>query len=307
MRILVVGAGFLGVGIANRLANAGHEVVVLSRRKSVLLDSHLQTLEFRYGRVDRGANVDSLLTGVDCVVDAASSQVPATVQASPALAISESLSVSSWLAERSVANGVSCLVYLSSGGTVYGDGSHAHLEDEVIAPVSVYGAMKAAAETCNLAIARGSQTRVVNLRIANVFGPGQNLERPQGLVGVALRNHFQGRRTVLFGANETVRDFIHLNDVADLCATVIRSDHRGALNAGSGMGLSLSDMVSRCGLVVGESIAVEYLPIRDFDVRTSVLDISLANSLGWSPQVELMEGLEQTWQWIQLELSSWVD
>lgn len=295
MRVLVVGAGLLGSGIANRFAQHGDAVTVLAPRPYSLLSGEVA---FAHGRAELGSNLGVLLDGVDVVVDAASSHVPATVQDSPATAMANSVGVSGWLAEQAVRAKVGCFIYLSSGGTVYGEGLEAHREDERPDPISSYGAMKVASEYAVAAIARSTATRTVNLRIANAYGPGQNLARPQGIIGVAWRNHLNGFPTTLYGAESTVRDFIYVDDVGDLCITAAECDFRGALNAGSGHGVSVAEVLAAMAEVARADLSTVRQDARGFDVPRSVLDISLACSLGWQPKVPLREGLERTWIWI---------
>lgn len=295
MKVLVVGAGLLGTGIANGFAREGHSVTVFAPRvNSLLTDS----VAFTHGRVELGSHLGEPLEGVDVVVDAASSHVPATVQESPATAIATSVGASSWLAEQAVSARVSSFIFLSSGGTVYGEGLTPHLENERPDPISSYGAMKVASEYSIAAIARGTTTRTVSLRVSNAYGPGQNLSRPQGIVGIAWRNHLNGVPTVLYGAESSVRDFIYVDDIGDLCVATAESGFHGALNAGSGRGISLAEVLGAMSEVAGAELKVVHQSARGFDVPRSVLDIRLARSLGWEPRVRLYEGLKRTWAWI---------
>lgn len=296
MRILVVGAGLLGSGIANRFRKHGHSVTVLGPRPNPLL---VGGVKFIHGRAELGFHLGELVEGIDVVVDAASSHVPATVQQSPAAAIGASVGVSSWLAEQAVSARVKCFVYLSSGGTVYGEGSTAHLEAERPEPISSYGAMKVASEYSVAAITRGTGTRTVNLRVSNAYGPGQNLSRAQGIIGVAWRNHLNGLPTTLYGAKSTVRDFIYVDDIGDLCIATTETGFCGAINAGSGRGVTIEELLAAMSEVTGEDLMVLHESARVFDVPRSVLNIGLARSLGWLPRVSLGEGLERTWSWIR--------
>lgn len=292
----MVGAGLLGAGIANRFAAHGDSVTVYAPHKNSLLSSNIV---FAHGRAELGTSLGDFLDSVDVVVDAASSYVPATVQESPAAAMASSVGISSWLAEQAVSARARCFIYLSSGGTVYGEGSTPHLEHELPDPISAYGAMKVASEYAISAITRNTTTRSVNVRVANAYGPGQNLSRPQGIIGVAWHNHLNQAPTELYGADTSVRDFIFVDDVGDLCVTIATSDFRGAINAGSGCGVSLAEVLHEMSYVAGANIVIEHQEARGFDVPRSVLDIGLARNLGWEPMVSLRSGLEHTWKWIK--------
>ncbi len=290
-----MGAGLLGSGIANCFAANGDSVTVLGPHPNALLEDGIA---FRHGRAEMGFRFDDLLSDIDVVVDAASSLVPATVQRSPSATLASAIGISSWLAEQAVGAGVGCFVYLSSGGTVYGEGSQAHREDERPDPISSYGAMKVASEYAISAITRDTATRAVNLRVANAYGPGQNLARPQGIIGIAWRNHLNGEPTTLYGAETTVRDFIFIDDIGRLCIAAAGTSFRGALNAASGSGISLAEVLQAMSEVTGEKLKLIHQNPRTFDVPRSVLDITRAREIGWEPRVQLKEGLERTWAWI---------
>ncbi len=298
MKIVVVGAGLIGSGIANAFARQGHFVTVLAPRRNPAITGGVG---FVHGRVSLGSRVADVFNGAEVVVDAASASVPAAVQGSPAATAASCIGTSAWVAEQAVEAGMGCIVYLSSGGTVYGPGVEPHREDASLRPVSSYGAMKLASEVMIGAITRGTATRAVYLRVSNAYGPGQNLAKPQGIIGVAWRNFLDGRPTVLSGAPTVVRDFVFIDDVGNLCVTVADSDFSGALNAASGRGVSLEELLKTMSDVAGTDFELVQEKARDFDVIHSVLDISTARGLGWEPRVPLREGLRRTWRWIARE------
>lgn len=296
MKVAVVGAGLIGAGVANTFVENGDSVVVLAPRPNPILN---RNVEFVGGRAESGSDVSDLLRGADVLIDAGSSYVPSLVQEAPARAIPAAVTATSWLAEQAVTAGVGCFIFVSSGGAVYGPSRAPHHEHDALAPISAYGAMKAASEYAVAAITRDSATRFVNLRVSNAYGPGQNLSRPQGIIGVAWRNQLLGRPIALFGSERTVRDFIYIDDVGELCGVVARSDFSGAVNAGSGQGLSLGELFTAMAEVTGEIPTVVHHPAREFDLPHSVLDIDLARGLGWAPKVPMRDGLERTWVWIR--------
>lgn len=293
----MVGGGFIGCAIANRLAEDGHDIRVVSPNRRPDLAT---VVEFASGRLELGVDLDAHLRDRDLVVDAASSMIPASVQDSPAASVSSGVAASSWLAERAAIHRVPRLLFVSSGGTVYGDGAPGspHTELDPLEPSSAYGAFKAACEMGVRGATLGTGTRAVMLRVANAYGPGQNLSRPQGLVGVGFANALGQRSTTLYGADDTVRDFVHIRDIADLVADVAGRDLEGALNVGSGSGTTLRRLVELMGETMGSPLLVDDKARRAFDVSYSVLDISRARALGWEPRVDLREGLAETWHWI---------
>lgn len=148
------------------------------------------------------------------------------------------------------------------------------------------------------AITRGTKSRAVYLRVANASGPGQNLAKPQGIIGVAWSNWLNGKPTILTGSLSVVRDYVYIDDVGDLGVVAAKSAFASPLNAASGRSVSLHELFGEMSTVAGTDLALVHEESRGFDVTRSELDISLARGLGWEPKAPLREGLRRTWSWI---------
>ena len=96
-----------------------------------------------------------------------------------------------------------------------------------------------------------------------------------------------------------VRDFIHVADMADLCALCAKINFTGIYNVGSGEGVSIKQIIDIITTVTGRDIRPDYKPSRGFDVPRVVLDISAIRAkLPWKPTTSLNTGIEGTWKWI---------
>jgi UDP-glucose 4-epimerase len=106
----------------------------------------------------------------------------------------------------------------------------------------------------------------------------------------------------IWGDGSVVRDYLHVRDLADLCVRAAEAEGSDTLNAGSGTGLSLLDMIGHLQRVTGRPIAPVFRPGRPVDVPMSVLDVGRARAqLGWVAQTGLREGLAETWAWTQAQ------
>jgi UDP-glucose 4-epimerase len=200
------------------------------------------------------------------------------------------------------------IVYFSSGGAVYAP-RHPQVpfaEEDACAPASSYGILKIAAEQyLRLAAARGELTATV-LRVGNAYGTLLPQYRRQGLIGVALNQLLHGEPVRIFGNTANVRDYIHLQDIAAIVAKVSTPRQPfDILNIGSGMGHSVSDVLSIIEDCYGSAFPTEvgedtgrWLP------EWVVLDNSRARiEYGWSPTVGLRDGIDALLRATRNELS----
>ncbi len=202
------------------------------------------------------------------------------------------------------ATGRGChVVFASSGGAVYGHHPEVDLYDEELpcSPLSPYGVQKLAVEHyLRLGVAQGWLTACA-LRIANAYGTVLFPERRQGLVGVAVARHREGLPVEVFGSPETVRDYVHLDDVARgfVAALGLRRGFE-AVNLGSGEGHSVAGVLELLGEVSGRPVRVRLSEFggRQFALtpRLVLAKAKAARLLDWHPGVSLREGLTALWR-----------
>lgn len=297
-RVLVVGGnGFIGSHIVDALLSSGRSVRVLAPQQEIYRAPN-PMVDYRFGRLDLGARIESAIEECDVVVDAVAMAVPSSANQSPSSAIAGAIGASAWLAELCLnSKSVKTHVYLSSGGTVYGRsaGNRAHVETDQLAPIGAYGALKAGSEIVLGGMLNNSHIRGVCLRVSNAYGERQNPARPQGIVAVAMSKLRTGQALTLFG--NTVRDFIHASDVASAVVRSLEVEVSGPMNIGSGVGISIAALITDLERIARQSVAIQHHTARPFDVPHSVLDIDKARRMGWEPQIPLDEGLRRTWEW----------
>lgn len=294
--VFVVGGGFLGRALALRLAGAGHRVTVLS--------PHAETSPWPAGitavsgRQEDGALVGRLLVGHETVIHAAWGTTPGSSAGRPALEAEAGLLP--FLAFLEVLQGFpdARLLFLSSGGTVYGDPERLPVtEDAPLRPLSCHGAGKAAAE---LFLGTRRPERTAILRPSNIYGPGQALRSGFGAIRHLLVCAAEGRPFQLWGDGSQIRDYLFIDDFADAVMRLTeRPDVSGVFNLGSGAGTSLCELVDMVEQVTGRQIRIERHLSRPGDVERIVLDIAtVSQASGWVPTTSLQEGIGRTWQWL---------
>jgi len=298
-RVLVVGWGFLGAAIGNRLFDDGADVVGLTRSESARTHAaQSRGINITIGDAGDHALVDEMMEGIDQVLFAAGGLAPpaAAVRAHDDL-IGRLVPLLSLLDDLCRHPGAG-ITYISSGGTVYGNPERIPArETDPVRPVSAYGASCLAAEGYAEMYARTYGLPVQVIRCANAYGPGQLPGGNQGAVGIFLDRVSAGLPLRIIGDGSAVRDYVHIDDVASAVSQIILGHHDvGIVNLGSGRGHRVLELVELVSNVVGCPALLEFLPPRCYDVNSIVLDISkLSSFIDYAP-MELSEGLHRTWR-----------
>lgn len=301
MNILALGGnGFLGWHLVNELAAAGHRVTVLGRRSEPQRPLPENTTYISVDLSDRPALVQ-LLAGIDAVVHLASATVPSTGDKDKVADVQINLIGTLNLLEAMIQSGCKRLLFVSSGGTVYGIPQHIPIDEHhTLAPISSYGIVKVAIESYLTLFARSHSMKCLILRASNPYGPYQGNLGVQGIIGTYLGRASQGQPIEIWGDGSTIRDYVYVGDLARLGRLAIESEATGVFNAGSGMGTSVAEVAECVRRVTGRDVPVLKQPARTFDVPISVLDISKAKAtFKWQPKIGLEEGISKTWRWLE--------
>jgi UDP-glucose 4-epimerase len=196
------------------------------------------------------------------------------------------------------------LLYISSGGTLYGD-THDHPAREAgtLRPRSYYGAGKAAAEHFIHAASQQFGLAATVLRPSNIYGPGQGLRSGFGIIPSAFAHVQSGVPLSLWGDGSAVRDYLYIDDFIRLCSDIIEqpiSCRVSTLNVASGQGISLVDLITHIRRITGSPLQVRHDLTRPVDIaRIELNTVKVARAYSWGPRVGLEDGLVRTWRWWQ--------
>jgi UDP-glucose 4-epimerase len=300
MRVVVLGGtGFIGRHLVRALAARGLAVSLYSRRPWGLLPAGVTE---HLGAIDDFDRMDPLFRSAGGLVYLAWCGFPHGGGAPPEEAARPNVETARSVFDRAARAGMRRIVFISSGGTVYGEPltlpvSEAHPTN----PVSAYGTEKLAVENHLLLLARGRPAWAVVLRPSTVFGPGQRPGRGQGLITTAMDRLRRGDPVDVWGSGEEVRDYLYVDDLVRALVLALETESPpDVLNIGSETGYTVSEVLRRLARVTGVEPIVRRHPAPPGAVRKSVLNCARAReSLGWRPQVPLDRGLEETWQWVR--------
>ena len=307
MRVLVLGGnGFIGSHIVDELLLAGHEVSIFDRSLKIG-QSPVSDIEYFYGNFSDGTRLADSLHGVDVVVHSISSTTPSTSNLDPLLDIQNNLASTVKLLQLMLSNNIKRIIYISSGGTVYGmPSSNPVPETHALNPICSYGVVKVAIEMYLKMYAHLFGLQPMIIRPSNVYGPRQGNYGIQGSIATFMKQAFSQKKISIWGDGTIKRDYLFVTDLAKLCRLAIDKETTGVLNAGSGIALSLNEILDLISVEMQKDLKVEYAPSRVFDVQEIALDITLAqNIFDWQPSVAVHQGLALYHQWlITSELSN---
>ena len=203
---------------------------------------------------------------------------------------------------QACARSVKKLVFLSSGGAIYGPTNKQNIpETHPLNPISPYEIGKLAVEKYleMYHYLQGLDYAVVRPSVP--FGPRQDYLKRQGAVSVFLYRVAQGLTVTIWGDGNNIRDFFYVTDLSD--AIIRCADHNlqnnRVFNVGGSEGITLNRLLAQVETVVDKKAIIDFQPARPFDPPQIILDTSLIrHELGWKPQVSFSEGVTKTWDWI---------
>jgi UDP-glucose 4-epimerase len=297
--ILVIGAdGFIGRHVVRALAERGHATIAVSRRFGEQIAPNVEHIEVDLCDT---ASILPVIARSRAVVHLASVSTPGSSAGQP-LAELENLRATLALIEALQSRPGVELLYVSSGGTLYGDTlQEAAQESGVLRPKSYYGAGKAAAEHFIEAWCAQFGGAATILRPSNVYGPGQYERRGFGIVPSAMGKLLRGESLTIWGDGSAERDYLYIDDLVALCLAILDTPMpvgAHALNAASGIDTSLTTLLETIESAVGRTLPRTHVPQRAVDVARIALDPARAReAYGWSATTPLAEGIRRTWAW----------
>lgn len=303
MRTCIIGgAGFIGQHLMNALLSQGKKIRIVGRRSQELV-ALPDNVEYFQGDVRNRGFLLRALSEVDEIVDLAYSSVPKTSYENPLLDISDNLPGTVGLFDVVSGLSIKKIVYVSSGGTVYGEPQALPIaETHPTNPISPYGITKLALEKYAQMYHRLKGLPVVCVRPSNPYGEGQMPFIGQGFVATAIASMLAGRELTIYGDTGTTRDYIYVKDLALGLAAALDYGVPGEVyNLGSGVGRTNLDIIKELmpfAQEQGLKPLIGHVAPRSFDVSSNVLESGKLRSCSdWEPKVSLSEGLRLTWDW----------
>lgn len=280
------GTGFIGQHLLKRLLQEGCDVHCLSRqaRPSGQITYHQGDLSNPAG-----------LPNTHTLYHLAVTTTPGNANQQPIFDAQTNLIGTLHLLQAAVTAGVRRIIFVSSGGSVYGVTKPTPIpETHPTNPISAHGVTKLAIEKY-LAIFKhqfGLDYRV--LRAGNPYGNGQVPGRGQGFIPHALHQITHNQPITIWGDGSVVRDFFHVQDLIQALWQVTHDTHsHTTYNVASGTGHSLRQIITLLQQATHKTAHVTYTPGRTADVPHNILDTNrIRTTLNWQPQISLPQGIQ---------------
>ncbi len=305
MKCLVLGGGgFLGSHLSDRLLQLGYEVRVFERPNLEKYRAFKCTekIEWVEGDFLNSDDLEYAVSGCDLVYHFVSTTLPKSSNDNPVYDVETNLIGTLNLLNLALRNSIKKIIFLSSGGTVYGIPEKTPIKESHPSNLLCsYGITKLTIEKYFhlYHVLYGLDYCV--LRLANPFGERQRVKGAQGAIAVFLDKALKGETIEIWGDGSVVRDYIYVSDVIDAMVKAIDYDGSERIfNIGSGNGHSLNDIVNEIESLIGRSVKRKYKKGRSLDVPVNVLDIKrAARWLRWRPTSTFGYGLKQSLEWIK--------
>ncbi len=196
-------------------------------------------------------------------------------------------------------------IYISSGGTIYGNPTiyKPIVESHEKIPISAYGLSKLIAEEYITFLTKNKLFESIILRPSNIYGPFQNLVKPQGIIGYAFKSIKEKQPLTIYNGGKVVRDFVFIKDIAEAIQLVIEGEVSPGItesyNLGSSKGYAIYEILQMIEAISKEKLLIENKTARSFDCDYNVLDITKFNTkYKWTPRITMADGLLDVWNWI---------
>lgn len=307
--VILGGGGFIGSWIVDHLLRVGHYVKVFDRPRVLPFRefSNNEKIEWVTGDFLNIMDISNAIKDVDVVIHLISTTLPKNSNDDLAYDVHTNVIGTIQMLNLMIKYGVKKIIYISSGGTIYGKPVYLPIDEyHPTDPVVSYGITKLTIEKYLHLFERMHGIKTITLRVANPFGERQRVETAQGAVSAFLRRALAGQPIEIWGDGSVVRDYIYISDVAEaFCSAINYNGQENTFNIGSGNGINLNDLIKLIENVIDKKITKIYLKARSFDVNVNVLNIKLAEKeLKWKPTILLQDGIAKTSEWMQNDVKN---
>lgn len=313
MRCLILGGGgFIGSHLSEALLAKGHMIRIFERPRlklysdaRILINSKMSLtgqVEWIEGDFTNFKHIDDAIKDCKVIFHFICTTLPKDSNDNPIYDIESNVIPTIRLLDAARRNGIKKIVFISSGGTVYGIPSKQPIsETHPTDPVCSYGISKLIIEKYLNLYRHLYDFNHCILRVSNLYGERQRTPASQGAIANFIYGALKKETITIWGNGSVVRDYIYIKDLCEaLLKAMNYSGDENIFNIGSGEGHSLNDILKIIESSLGQPLKRIYTEGRALDVPVNIMDISKAGKLlGWRPKTPLQTGIMQTINWMK--------
>lgn len=268
--ILIFGGnGFIGTNLSRCLLEKGFSVYSFDIKKPI---HPIEGVKYIEGNFFNDEDMYNALRDKDMIVHAVCTINPGNSNSLYMNGYSNDFVQSIKVFEHAITN-KQRLLFLSSGGTVYGEHNKLPInEDALPCPINHYGSLKLCLENVIKTFNNQSSWKLRIARISNPYGPGQDYNKGVGFIDAAVKKAINYEKLEIWGNGEIVRDYIYIDDVCNCLLDILLYDGDfDIFNVSSSVGNSQKDIVKLIRSF-GYKLDVSYKDKRTIDVNKIILD-----------------------------------
>lgn len=279
MNYLIIGAsGFLGKNLVSKIDQSKHNIKLFDQAIDTnLFKKETNGMYFEYveGNFSPNYDFEKLTFGIDVVYHLISTTIPSSDKPL-ADELTENVISSIKLLDACKKNRVKKIIFLSSGGTVYGESTGIPFKETASTnPICSYGIQKLAIEKYIQLYHHLHNLDYRIIRLSNPYGPGQNPHKNQGIIAKFIYHLSNDIPIQVYGEGDIVRDYIYIEDAIQGILDIESYQGKDKIfNLGVGQGQTINQVIKTIEKVMNKKFVVQHKRNRSIDVPYNVLDIS---------------------------------
>jgi GDP-L-fucose synthase len=225
--------------------------------------------------------------------------------------LTENLQIQTNLIQKSYNFGVKKLLFLGSSCIYPKFATQPITEDQLMTgPLEPTNDAYAIAKIAGIMMCQAYRQQhgfnAISLMPTNLYGPNDNFDLVTSHVlpamitkfHYAVQNHSEHWEVKLWGDGSAMREFLHVDDLAEACYTCMQNYNEAEhINVGTGEDVTIKELAETVGNVVGYNHDINWDTTKPNGTPRKVLNVDKIKALGWEPKIGLREGIESTYQW----------
>jgi len=304
-KVLIFGGlGFIGTNLTEELINRSEYVIFIFNIKNAIIHNSdlLEKTEVYYGDFNNVEDFEFIFKEqqIDMVIHLINTNDPSSSNKNIIYDIKSNLINTINLLDIMLKYKCKNLVFLSSGGTIYGVSKDRKKKKETDSknPISSYGIVKLTIEKYLQLYNKLFGLNYLILRPSNPYGEYHNSQK-QGIINVILKKVFNGETVEIWGDGTVVRDFIYVKDLVKIIVDLIESKIQNDIfNIGSGKGYSINDIIEITQNEIG-NFKLEFKDARKVDVPYLILNTDKLERQLDLNLTSIEDGIKKTSEWLK--------